>query len=378
MRIKNLSIANFRNIDLINISFNENSIIYFIGENGQGKTNILESIYLLLTGRSFRCSQIEYFRQKNKENPSPILLKTLINNTSVEHLLEFQSHFTKYSKIDGKKTSYSNLMRKFSAVIFSPESLFVIKQGPEVRRDFLDELSLFFFPENMDILLKFTKTLKTRNKVLKDIKENTISYEKGIKLIESLNPSFLELSTSVIDMRVKTIEGIEPFIKSALDHIFQTEDVNFSLEYSMTHQVLNKANRENIFSLLNTRMSELNDIELKIGTSLVGPHKHDINFIYEGKNARFYCSQGQQKALMLAVKIGQVLYYNSFTNNWPILLLDDVLSELDRQKSSYLLEFLKLHNIQTFITSTEFINEFNKLDIQLYAVNDGKVQNILI
>ena len=146
----------------------------------------------------------------------------------------------------------------------------------------------------------------------------------------------------------------------------------------MTHQVLNKANRENIFSLLNTRMSELNDIELKIGTSLVGPHKHDINFIYEGKNARFYCSQGQQKALMLAVKIGQVLYYNSFTNNWPILLLDDVLSELDRQKSSYLLEFLKLHNIQTFITSTEFINEFNKLDIQLYAVNDGKVQNILI
>ena len=378
MRIKNLSIANFRNIDLINISFNKNSIIYFIGENGQGKTNILESIYLLLTGRSFRCSQIEYFRQKNKENPSPILLKTLINNTSVEHLLEFQSHFTKYSKIDGKKTSYSNLMRKFSAVIFSPESLFVIKQGPEVRRDFLDELSLFFFPENMDILLKFTKTLKTRNKVLKDIKENTISYEKGIKLIESLNPSFLELSTSVIDMRVKTIEGIEPFIKSALDHIFQTEDVNFSLEYSMTHQVLNKANRENIFSLLNTRMSELNDIELKIGTSLVGPHKHDINFIYEGKNARFYCSQGQQKALMLAVKIGQVLYYNSFTNNWPILLLDDVLSELDRQKSSYLLEFLKLHNIQTFITSTEFINEFNKLDIQLYAVNDGKVQNILI
>ena len=193
----------------------------------------------------------------------------------------------------------------------------------------------------MDILLRFTKTLKTRNKVLKDIKENIISYEKGIKLIESLNPSFLELSTSVIDMRIKTIEGIEPFIKSALDHIFQTEDVNFSLEYSMTHQVLSKVNRENIFTLLNARMLELNDVELKIGTSLVGPHKHDINFIYEGKNARFYCSQGQQKALMLAVKIGQVLYYNSFTNNWPILLLDDVLSELDRQKSSYLLEFLR-------------------------------------
>ncbi len=378
MRIKNLLITNFRNIDLINISFNDSSIIYFIGKNGQGKTNILESIYLLLTSRSFRCSQIEYFKQKNKENPSPILLKTLINNTSVEHLLEFQSHFTKHSKIDDKKTSYSDLIKKFSAVIFSPETLFIIKQGPEIRRDFLDELSLFFFPENVDILLRFTKTLKTRNKVLKDIKENIISYEKGIKLIESLNPSFLELSTSVIDMRIKTIEGIEPFIKSALDHIFQTEDVNFSLEYSMTHQVLSKVNRENIFTLLNARMLELNDVELKIGTSLVGPHKHDINFIYEGKNARFYCSQGQQKALMLAVKIGQVLYYNSFTNNWPILLLDDVLSELDRQKSSYLLEFLRLHNIQTFITSTEFINEFKKLDIQLYAVNDGKIQNILI
>ena len=96
------------------------------------------------------------------------------------------------------------------------------------------------------------------------------------------------------------------------------------------------------------------------------------------KNARFYCSQGQQKALMLGIKIGQVLCYNSFTNNWPILLLDDVLSELDRQKSSYLLEFLKLHNIQTFITSTEFINEFDKLDIQLYSIINGQVQKTII
>ena len=283
MRIKNLSISNFRNIDLINISFNDSSIIYFIGENGQGKTNILESIYLLLTGHSFRCSQIEYFKQKDKIKASPVLLKGVVKNNSVEHLLEFQASFAKYSKMDGKKISYSDLMRKFSIIIFSPESLFIIKQGPEIRRDFLDNLTLFFFPENIDIILRFTRILKTRNKVLKDIKENLISYKEGLQLIESLNPSFLDLSSIIIDIRIKTIKKIEPFIKSTLNHIFQTKNVNFSLEYSISHQVLDEINKKDAFSLLKSRMLELKDVELKVGTSLVGPHKHEVNFIYEGK-----------------------------------------------------------------------------------------------
>ena len=376
MKIKNLSISNFRNIDFVNISFNSKSIIYFIGENGQGKTNILECIYLLLTGRSFRCSQIEYFKQKNKIEAPSVLLKAVINNSDIEHLLEFQTCFTKSLKIDGKKTSSFNLIKEFSVVIFSPESLFIIKQGPEIRRAFLDDLGLFFFPQNMDILLKFTKTLKTRNRVLRDIKEGVISYRQGIELIESLNPSFLDLSSSIIEMRLKTIKSLEPFIKKALDHIFQREDIDFSIEYSVSHEVINQIDKNDIVCLLNSKIEELKDVELKVGSSLVGPHKHDVNFIYEGKNARFYSSQGQQKALMLGVKIGQVLYYNSFTNSWPILLLDDVLSELDRQKSSYLLEFLKSYDIQTFITSTEFINDFSKLDIQLYSIYNGEVKQL--
>ena len=375
MRVNNLSITNFRNIDFINISFNESSIIYFIGENGQGKTNLLESIYILLTGQSFRCSQIEYFKQKNyKQTPPPVLLRTSVKDCNIDHILEFHAHLIKSSKLNGKKTSSLKLLQKFSVVIFSPETLFVIKNGPEIRREFLDDLSLFFYPQDADIMLKFIKTLRTRNKVLKDIKEDIISYQEGMRLIESLNPSFLDLSSAIVDMRIKTIKNIEPFVISTLSHIFQKKQVDFFLEYSINQKVLDKVTKDDIFYILSNRMSDLRDIEVKVGTSLVGPHKHDINFIYEGKNARFYCSQGQQKALMLALKISQVLYYNSFTNNWPILLLDDVLSELDRQKGSYLLEFLKLHDIQTFITSTEFLKDFSKLDIQLYSVNKGKIQ----
>lgn len=373
MRVKNLSISNFRNINFIDLSFNNSSIIYFIGRNGQGKTNLLESIYILLTGHSFRCSQLEYLRQKNCQE-YPILLKTTINDHDVDHILEFKGYLTKSSKLDSKKISSLNLMQKFSVVIFSPETLFVIKNGPEVRREFLDDLSLFFYPQNTDILIKFVKILKTRNKILKDIKENTISYQNGIRLIESLNPSFLDLSAHIVTTRMRTIKNIEPFVKSTLSHIFQIKDVNFSLEYSVNQKILDGVGKDDVFYMLSSRMSDLKDVEVKAGTSLVGPHKHDINFIYEGKNARFYCSQGQQKALMLALKISQILYYNSFTKNWPILLLDDVLSELDRQKGSYLLEFLKLHNVQTFITSTEFLEDFSKLDIQLYLVDKGKVQ----
>lgn len=377
MRIESLSIANFRNISLTYLSFNKKPIIYFIGQNGQGKTNLLESIYILLTGSSFRCSQMEYFKPKNILKNPKVLLKGVINNNKVNHLLEFQINFTKSFKLDNKKTSYLKLLQTFQVVIFSPESLFIIKDGPEARRKAIDDLILFFYPKDLDILSNFVKILRTRNKILKNIRENTVSYQEGTKLLESLEPSFLNLSAVLTNIRLKVIRDIEPFIRSTLDGIFKTVDTQFSLEYVISGQILKEESKDEIYGLLSNRLTNLKDAEIQAGVSLVGPHKHDINFIYEGRDARFYCSQGQQKALILAFKISQVLYYKSFTNSWPILLLDDVLSELDKQKGVYLLDFLKSHNVQTFITSTEFLEDFNKLDIQLYSINEGNVQKII-
>ena len=376
MRIKSLSITNFRNINLTCLSLSEKSIVYFIGQNGQGKTNLLESICVLLTGNSFRCSQTEYFKPRNiLENPK-VLIKGVINNNKVNHLLEFQINFTKSFKLDNKRISNVKLLQMFQVVVFSPESLFIIKDGPEVRRKMIDDLILFFYPKNLDILSNFAKILKVRNKVLKNVKDKVISYQEGMKLLDSLNPFFLNLSTILIDVRLKVIKDIEPFIRSILNDIFKTKDLQFSLEYVVSGQRLRQISKDDIHNLLRNRLKDLKDQEIQAGVSLIGPHKHDINFIYKGQNARFYCSQGQQKALILALKISQVLYYRSFTNNWPVLLLDDVLSELDRQRGNYLLNFLKSHSVQTFITSTEFLEDFNHLDTQLYSVDSGNIQKI--
>ncbi len=366
MKLKQISILGFRNIHQACLSFGDHAIIYLIGQNGQGKTNLLESIYVLLTGHSFRSSQIEHLKQKN--NPY-LSIKGVVSNKQINHSLEFQMNTFKLMKLNGKK-SYPNALNKmFPVVILSPESIFVIKEGPDVRRKFLDQVMLFLNPQNFDILLKFTKVLKTKNKILKNIKEEIISYKEGIRLLDSLEASFLEVSFLLTKMRFQTIKTLIPLVKSTLNNILQTDHTDIYIEYIMNGRVLKES--DNIKDILSQRMKELRDIEIKVASCLVGPHRHDINFIYNGQNARFYCSQGQQKALALAFKISQVLYYHSCKGSWPLFLLDDVFSELDKEKSMYLLDFLKSHKMQTFITSTELLKEFYDLDIQLYSVKNG-------
>lgn len=370
MRIKTVSISSFRNITFTCLSF-KNPIIYFVGQNGQGKTNFLESLCVLLTGRSFRSCSIEHLRQ---EKANDTLLKAVVNLSKVDHCLEFQiSGGSKRPifKLDGKKVSYLKLSQMFSMIVFSPESLSAVKNGSDVRRKILDELIIFLDTQSSDVLLKFTKVLKMRNKVLRNIKENKVSYKDGIEMLECLNPTFLESSVRFTQVRLKMVKEIQPLWERVLNDILRVKKVKVGVEYIISGQILDLVDRDQILNITKQRLMELKDTEIQIGVSLVGPHRHDINFIYEGQNARYYCSQGQQRALILAFKISQMLYYKSFKGQWPILILDDVFSELDRDKGLYILEFLKRYDLQTFITNTQFLREFKDLKTQVYSVDNG-------
>lgn len=370
MRIKKVSISSFRNITSACLSF-KNPIIYFVGQNGQGKTNFLESLCVLLTGRSFRYCRIEHLKQ---EKANYTLLKAVVSLSKVDHCLEFQINGASKRpifRLDGKKTSYLKLFQMFSVIVFSPESLSAVKNGSDVRRKILDDLIVFLDPQNSDILLKFTKVLKMRNRTLKNIKENKVSYREGMEILECLNPLFLKNAVHFTQIRLKMVKDIQPLWEKTLNDILKTKKVKVDVEYVISGQILEQVDEDQILNITKRRLMELKDTEVQIGVSLAGPHKHDINFIYEGQNARYYCSQGQQRALILAFKISQMLYYKSFRGQWPILILDDVFSELDRDKGLYILEFLKKYDLQAFITNTQFLEGFKDLKTQVYSVENG-------
>jgi len=178
--------------------------------------------------------------------------------------------------------------------------LSVIKNGPEGRRNLIDELLKSFSLENVEIINNFKKSLKSRNKILRDYKKEQISFGEAINILNSLDELYL---------------------------------------------------------------------------NYVGPHKHDIQFLFNGSDSRYYCSQGQQRAFILAFKMAQIVYHYGIFKKYPILLLDDVMSELDETKRHNLLNFLKGINAQIFITTTEFDlqNQIDHSSLSVYKIVEGKI-----
>lgn len=350
MLFKNLIIKNFRNLVEVNLQFS-NQLNIFIGQNGQGKTNIVESLFLLARGESFRFSSNSDLIRFNSEVS---ILKSKINENSN---LEFEARLIleknkKSFLLNEKKISYADMSKKFKIVLFSPESLSSIKDGPEQRRNLIDELVVNNLVQGSSLIADYKKILRTRNKILKDYKSEIITKETAIGLIESVNPLFLKSATQLTMARLKCINEITKDLHNAMSYISSTP-VEIMVDYVVSGaQVLSK-NTQEIAEILRKRMKDLAEAELASGSSLIGPHKHDILFLYNQKDSRIFCSQGQQRALILSFKIAQIVYHRRTHGIYPVLMLDDVMSELDNEKQTKLVSFLNEIKTQIFITTTD-------------------------
>ena len=170
------------------------------------------------------------------------------------------------------------------------------------------------------------------------------------------------------------MKDIEPTTQETLSQILG-QKVDFSVDYVISDTPLKDPTRENILNALLIRLKQLQLAEIASGVSLVGPHKHDIVFNFNGSNSRFYCSQGQQRAIILALKLGQISYFQ-LKNGWsPALLLDDVLSELDKTKQRFLVEFLEETDAQIFVTTTDglFPHMLKNLNLKVFEIRNGVV-----
>lgn len=374
MFLDRLALIGFRNYGELEIEF-QRPVNVFIGENGQGKTNLLEAISLLSSGDSFRSVETEQMIQNNSAGG---LIRGVIRKQSTQHRVQLKlREGQRQIELNEKKSSRQTLIKNFSAVVFSPESLSIVKAGPSERRKFFDEMILSLRPEKFTLFADYQKALRARNRLLKDISDGPREKkDELLGVLDSLNPTFLFLATEVSLERINFIKNLLPEASQILKNVLEYQSVDIAVDYVISTQSAIDWDPNQVYDAQRSRLRELARGEIDSGQSLIGPHKHDVRFLFQGKDARSFCSQGQQRAIVLAFKIAQILLYQQKRGETPFLLLDDVLSELDHVRRRNLLTVLSSLKSQIFMTSTELgiPQEFAKTDLEVFTIENGSVK----
>lgn len=226
--IKKIVIRNFRNLSDVAVSFSP-KVNILIGDNGQGKTNILEAIHVLMNGSSFRYADNENLLQKNT---SEAFLKADCLQGEFDFLVDLKIlKSRKTHQVNGRKVSLEFLHQKFPQVVFSPESLAAIKEGADQRRLLVDDLITSFSAKNAELIIEFRKALKTRNKVLRDCQGGEVTKNQTEQLLESLNPIYTRLAVELSWQRIQSLNLIKNELKNAMQYISNDRSVDISVEY---------------------------------------------------------------------------------------------------------------------------------------------------
>lgn len=372
MIFERLRLVNFRNYRDVVLSFSPR-VNVFLGENGQGKTNLLEALYMISQGDSFRYSDNSTLINSNT---SESVIQTLITQNDLHYKLKLGlSKSRKVLTLNDKRVNSADIRKIFASVVFSPESLSSIKEGADHRRELVDELLVTFDRKNAQLIADYRKALKTRNKILKNFLEGLQDKVVTENLLESLQPQFVRLATDLTHARISALAGLSKDFNNAMQYISGNSSVDISVEYLVSDQNAVSFAKEEVENAITKRLRELHDAELSSGTSLVGPHKHDIVFLYGQKDSRFFCSQGQQRAIILSFKMAQIVYHRKAHGTYPVLMLDDVLSELDKAKRDALITFLHEINTQIFVTTTDFTlpESFSLDQLRVVRIKDGQI-----
>lgn len=357
MILKSLELANFRNYEELNISFDKGTNILY-GDNAQGKTNILEAIYVSATTKSHKGSKDKEIINFDKEEAH---IRTYLEKENVETRVDMhlRKNKSKGIAIDGQKIKKAaDLMGLLNVVFFSPEDLSIIKDGPAERRRFADmelcQLDSFYLYN----LNHYNKIIGQRNKLLKDM------YLQP-ELKETLNI----WDSQLVSFGSKIIERREQFVKQLGDIIF---DIHKKLSGGKEELVIAYEPDVSIEDF-EKQMKYNQDKDIRLKQTTTGPHRDDFSFVVNGVDIRKYGSQGQQRTAALSLKLSEIELVKKISKDTPVLLLDDVLSELDSNRQNYLLN--SIGNIQTIITCTgldEFIN--NRFEInKIFKVTNGTV-----
>ena len=360
MIVESLKLQNYRNYEYLNMNFDEKiNIIY--GDNAQGKTNILESMYVCATSKSHRGSKDrEIIRFDNDESHIKVNVKKNDMNYRIDmHLKKNKPKGIAVNGIPIKRAV--ELFGILNIVFFSPEDLNIIKNGPSERRRFIDMELSQLDKIYLDCLINYNKVVNQRNSLLKEYAFS--GREDIISSLDIWDMQLVKYGNDVIKSREKFVKEINDLVKSI--------HTKLSGDREQLEIIYEPCVKEQDFE---SELVRVRDRDLKFKCTNIGPHKDDMCFLINGMDVRKYGSQGQQRTAALSLKLSEIRLIEQVTGEKPILLLDDVLSELDAGRQSWLLE--SIQDIQTLISCTgldDFVNSRISLD-KVFRVTEGRVQ----
>ena len=365
MVIKSLKLKNFRNYTDLDIKLS-NKLNIFIGDNAQGKSNILESIVVLALTKSYLNVKDKNLI-KDGEEVANIISYVDFGNTVDKLFISFSENIKKLKINDTEVKKYSDYVSRVRFIIFSPVDINLIKDSPSIRRkNFNVEISQLS-NKYVKLLQNYNAILKKRNQFLKMIAETGKCNDFYLNI---LNDKFSTLSVEITNERFKFVSMINKEINDIYREI--TGSDGLILNYINTVDILeDKIEMKNLFL---KKLKNNFEKEKFYGMTLIGPHRDDYSLFLSDKDLAIYGSQGQNRAAILALKLSEISIFKNICGDYPILLLDDIFSELDTKRKNRLIKYI-LDDVQTIITTTDLNVIDNSLvkKAKIFNISDGKV-----
>ncbi len=361
MIIEKIKLKNYRNYDSLEINLNE-KLNVIIGKNAQGKTNLLESIYVLSLTKSYLGVNDKNLIKLG--NNYAILEADAILNSGPKKFKLLIKDNGKQVIINGKEIKkLSDYVSNLKVIIFSPENIRMIKEGPSIRRKFLNM-------EISQISMKYVKLLMDYNNIVRQKNEYLKLDNKNKDYLNILNDEVAKLSVEIYLLRRKFLDNINMFIDKIYYEIMGMQGLKIkyisNIDYFEDKTEMVDKFREKIDKYL--------EKEMLYKISLIGPHRDDFIFVLNDKNIALYGSQGQLRSVILALKLSEIELFKQSGDDDPILLLDDIFSELDLDKKNNLIKYIN-NNIQTIITTTDInmIDENLVKKANIFEIKNGKL-----
>ena len=378
MKIKSLKLLYFRNYLSTNIEVHP-SLNVLVGNNANGKTNIIESIFCLALGKSYRTkSDSECIMFGETATAMSCIVNK--NNRELDIMLGINNK-GKSAKIAGiKKTKLTDFVGELNVVLFSPEDLQIVKGSPALRREFINREFYQFSRIYHKYYLMYQHLLKQRNSYLKDMRKNPKD-EMSLAYLETLTSQLAKVALYITKERVSFVQDISKLTYKNMLNISNGQE---TLKIKYKSSVLDALNISEINdesfteeNLTKVMMKKSFD-DIMRGSTKIGPQHDDLEFYINDLDAKMYASQGQQRSIVLSLKLAEINYLKEKTGTYPVLLLDDVLSELDKNRQLKLLDAIN-ENVQTFITTPSIsdIKEDLLRKAKVFKIENGNISEIV-
>jgi len=359
--LKSVEVLNFRNLaDSVKLS---NGLNIFVGDNGQGKTNWLEAIYLLAATRSFRTARLQEAVRfgetlglvRGSVRESPEITRDL--QVTIEGS-------TKQLSVNGKKEPASRYLNQLNAVVFNAETLEIVRGQPEARRSFLDDGIVSIHPPFIQTFSDYNRVIRQKNSLLQQARDKELSFEQISETLAPWNEQLVPLASRIYRGRLRFVERLNEVLAK---HLFGNEDVTVRYVSSLE----GRGDLANYEALIDERLRMRVQAELVAGHSLIGTHRDDLEILLDGHDLRRFGSAGQQRSALLLLLLANIEVFRSTRSEYPLFLMDDIDAELDYGRIGQLLEYLS-GKTQNFATTSKenFVREFGR-NSAIFRVENG-------